>query len=310
MTTDDSTGADEAALADRYGRETLEVMRRFQPVGFDRRLALRDMLDPAFTKAWLCYNAGLFAREHLDLRTRTLVLVGQFTMTQRHERLRDTVTLAAREGLDLREVLEVILQCIVYGGDVVIDGALEVFAQVAEEHGRLDELRATQLPPDGTDGLRDLDAERQEWHPEDRADPRLEPILDRHGWLAVSAALRMRPKWALDLIEFLDGLDEEFTQLWLDATYHRMYSRDVLDDKTRLLCMVGDLLAVGEVTQSRRHMRGALRFGADPREVLEVAFMGCAVFGHPTNLGEAVKDFVRILDEEYGGADRMLYPTT
>lgn len=309
MTTEDRRTDDAASLEQRYGRDTVETVRRFQPADFDRRLALRDALDPAFTKAWLSYHAGLYARDHLDVRTRTLVLAGQFTMTRHHERLRDTVTVAVREGLDLREVLEVILQCIVYGGDVVIDGALEVFAEVAEQHGRLDDLRATRLPVDGTDDQRDLGAERAQWHPDDRADPRLEPTLERHGWLAVSTALRLRPKWALDLIEFLDGLDEEFTQLWLDATYHRMYSRGIVDDKTRLLCMVGDLLAVGEVTQSRRHMRGALRFGADPREVLEVAFMGCAVFGHPTMLGEAVKDFVRILDEEYGGADRLLYPT-
>lgn len=303
-----TAGEQEQHYAERYGQDVLDVVRRFQPAHFDRRLALRDMLDPAFTTAWLNYNAGLFAREHLDVRTRTLVLVGQFTMARYPERLRDVVTLAVHEGVDLREVLEVILQCVIYAGDVVLDEALEVFTEVAEEHGKLEELREGQLPPDGTDAQRDLETERETWDPQDAADPRLEGTLERFGWLGVSTALRMRPRWALDLIEFLEGLDEEFPKLWLEATYHRMYSRGILDDKTRLLTMVGDLLAIGEVTQSRRHMRGALRQGASPREILEVAYMGCAVFGHPTNLGEAVKDFVKMLDEEYGGSDQMLYP--
>jgi alkylhydroperoxidase/carboxymuconolactone decarboxylase family protein YurZ len=76
-----------------------------------------------------------------------------------------------------------------------------------------------------------------------------------------------------------------------------MYSRFQLDDKTRLLCMVGDCLAVNEETNARGHMRGALRQGATPREVLEVIFQTCANFGMPPML-KALEVFVELMAED------------
>jgi alkylhydroperoxidase/carboxymuconolactone decarboxylase family protein YurZ len=76
-----------------------------------------------------------------------------------------------------------------------------------------------------------------------------------------------------------------------------MYARGIVDDKTRLLCMVGDCLAVGEEKNARGHMRGALRNGASPREVLEVIFQTCVNFGMPPML-EALEVFVGIMAED------------
>jgi alkylhydroperoxidase/carboxymuconolactone decarboxylase family protein YurZ len=73
-----------------------------------------------------------------------------------------------------------------------------------------------------------------------------------------------------------------------------MYSRGIVDDKTRLLCMIGDCLAVGEETNARGHMRGAMRNGASPREVLEVIFQTCVNFGMPPMLA-ALEVFVEIM---------------
>ena len=85
--------------------------------------------------------------------------------------------------------------------------------------------------------------------------------------------------------------------LWVKFCYGGMYSRFVIDDKTRLLCMVGDCLAVGEETNARGHMRGALRQGAHPREVLEVVFLTCASFGMPPML-KALEIFVEVMAED------------
>jgi alkylhydroperoxidase/carboxymuconolactone decarboxylase family protein YurZ len=285
-------------LTERYGRETLAAAGRFQPETFARRLKVRDALDPAFAKTWLVYSAGLLRRDHLDIQTRACVLAAQFTMTRHQERLRDTLVFAIREHLDLRKILESVLQCFVYGGDAIIDGALETFLAVVDEHGLLDSLRVGQLPPDGQDEHRDLAAEQAAWDLADAADPRTAAYLDRYGPLAVSNALLQRPGWALDVIERYDSVDREFTQLWLDAIYRRMYARDVLDQKTRLLCMIGGLLAIGETTQSQHHMRSALRCGARPEEILEIAFTGCLLFGHPSNLGGGIAPFLRLLESE------------
>lgn len=79
--------------------------------------------------------------------------------------------------------------------------------------------------------------------------------------------------------------------------YPGMYARGIVGDKTRLLRMVGDCLAVGEGTQARGHVRGALRNRASPREVMEVIFQTCVNFGMPPLL-QALEILVQIMAEE------------
>jgi alkylhydroperoxidase/carboxymuconolactone decarboxylase family protein YurZ len=251
-------------------------------------------LDPSFAKTWVEYLGALLDRPHLDRETRIIVLAGQFTITRSYDYLRDLVTCAVEQQVDLRKVLESILQCFVYGGSVVLDEGLAVFRDVVAEHGLLESLTQTQVPVDLSP--RDVVAERASWHPQDAADPRAERLLREYG-AGVSAGLRLRPQFAIDNFEWYEAVDADFTKLWIETVYHRMFNRDVIDHRTRLLCMIGNLIAVGETIQSRHHMRGVLRQGARPREVIEVAFQGCALFGHAHMLGSAVRDFVGILDE-------------
>lgn len=298
MTTPAETASSMAT--EKYGDQTIATVSAFQPLAFRDRLELRDSLDPALTKAWLDYSAGLFSRPHLDARTRILVLTGQFTMTGRQGRLKETVVAGLENDLDPREILEVILQCIIYGGDVILDDSLETFVDVARQYDVLDDVTRRALDVGEREAARDLDTERGSWHPDDISDPRFEPLLDKYGWHRMSMGLKLRPKHILNVVEFLDGIDEEYARLFLDFGYNRLYSRSVLDHKTRLLCMVGNTLAIGEAVQSRHHMRGAIRQGADPREVLEVLFQTCAVFGHPNIMPRAVRDCVDIAREELG----------
>ena len=101
----------------------------------------------------------------------------------------------------------------------------------------------------------------------------------------------MRPKHHLNTLSWQDALDSSWAGLWLAFTYQGMYGRGMVDDKTRLLCMVGNCVAVGEGHEGRAHMKGALRKGAKPREILEVILQSCTNFGMPTML-KALKAFV------------------
>ncbi len=233
----------------------------------------------------------------LDDRTRLLVLIGQFTMREKLPALEDTIRAALAAGVPAREILEIILQCAVYAGHLTVDLALEVFVRVAEEQGLLEGLRADQLPLEGRDAERSLEDERRFWHEDDQKDPRLQGLMARHGWLGLSTGLRLRPKHILNILAYLDALDPEFAHLWLKCCFQDMYSRGVVDDKTRLLCMVGDCIAVGETTQARAHMRGAMRAGATPREVMEVLLQSSANFGMPPML-QGLKVLVKIMAEE------------
>jgi alkylhydroperoxidase/carboxymuconolactone decarboxylase family protein YurZ len=285
-------------LQTKYGAKAFEVGRRMQPQSFERRVDQRDSLDQHFTKAWLDFAiAGIYARPALDVRTRLLVLIGQYTMAKSLPALEDSVRAALKAKVPVREVMEIILQCIVYGGHTTVEPAIEVFHRVAKEEGLLDEIKRSQLPLDGNDRKRSYDEESKTWHPQDTSDPRLPGLIERHGWLAVGRGLTMRPRHHLNILSWLDTIDSEFCDLWVKFCYGAMYSRGVVDDKTRLLCMVGDCLAVGEETNARGHMRGALRQGAHPREVLEVIFQTAVNFGMPPMLA-ALEVFVEIMHED------------
>ena len=142
-------------LRDKYGVEAVDAGVALQGPGFEKRLAQRDALDPHFTKAWLDYQiTGLSQRPALDMRTRFLVLIGQYTMAKSQQHLDDTLRAALAAKVKVREILEIILQCVVYGGHVTVDPAIETFHKIAEELNLLPEIKQTQLPMDGTSSKR------------------------------------------------------------------------------------------------------------------------------------------------------------
>jgi alkylhydroperoxidase/carboxymuconolactone decarboxylase family protein YurZ len=285
-------------LREKYGEAACSAGVALQPETFARRLAQRDRLDQHFTRLWLEFAvAGMGRRPVLDMRTRLLVQIGQFTMARSHGPLDDGIRAAIASGVRAREVLEVILQCTVYGGYVAVDPAIDVFDRIAEELGLIKELRSSQLPLDGNDSGRSLEQERLQWHPDDVANPRREDLMKRHGWRAVGRGLLLRPKHHLSTLAWQDALDAEWADLWVKFIYQGMYSRFILDDKTRLLCMVGNCIAVNESVQGPAHMKGAMRAGASPREVMEVIFQSAANFGMPSTLS-AMKAFVKIMKDD------------
>lgn len=297
----------EKELRSKYGVAAYDAGLGLQPKTFARRLALRDSLDQHYTKLWLDFVVtGMMQRPALDTRTRFLVLTGQFTMSKSYPMLDDNIRAALAAGVKPREILEIILQCTVYGGHTAVDPALELFHQIAGEQGLLDELRSSQLPLDGTDSQRSYDEEAKTWLAEDKADPRFEKLKARHGWLGIGRGLTMRPRHHLNTLSWQDALDSAWAGLWVTFTYHGMYGRGIVDDKTRLLCMVGNCVAVGEGHEGRAHMKGALRKGAQPREVMEVILQSCTNFGMPPML-KALKIFVKLM-EEAGRLDEIGNP--
>lgn len=296
-------------LKKKYGAHAIANGQRLQPKSFERKLALRDSLDQHFTKAWVDFVIeGFGDRTALDDRTRFLVLVGQFTMARSGEALEDAIRAALAVKVPAREVLEIILQCAVYGGNTVVDPALDIFGSVAKDLGLMDELKESQLPIEGYNLTRKMDDERADWPEEDANNPIREKLMAKHDWLGISTGMRLRPKHHLNILNYLDTIDEGFADLWVNFAYRDMYGRWLVDDKTRLLCMVGDCMAVGETTQARAHMRGSMRAGADAREVLEVIVQSCQNFGMPSML-RGLGIFVKIMTED-GRLDEIGNPAS
>jgi alkylhydroperoxidase/carboxymuconolactone decarboxylase family protein YurZ len=285
-------------LRNKYGAAAFNAGKKMQAQSFEQRIAEYDSLDQHFTKSWIEYAiTGLYERTVLDTRTRLLVLTGQYTMAACLPALEDTIRAAIAAKVAPREILETILHCMIYGGYTVADPAIRLFYRLAKELNLLDGLRETQLPLAGNDSKRNYEQESKTWHPADLADPRLARLKERHGWLGVGRGVALRPKHHLNVLSWMDALDSHFAGLWVKFCYQSMYTRGVVDDKTRLLCMVGDCLAVHEETQARAHMRGSLRAGATVREVLEVILMTSVNFGMPTMV-HALEAYIEVLTED------------
>jgi alkylhydroperoxidase/carboxymuconolactone decarboxylase family protein YurZ len=267
----------------------------FLPTSASRLGELFERVDRGFAQNWRTHVERLLARTQLDERTRFLVLTCQYTVTRQTEPLEENLEAALTFGVDSGELLEVMLQAYVYTGPWVVAQACEAFERVLERRGEpLPDL--SERIVDSTS--RSLEEERSNWSDADAADPRLDALIERYGWHGISNGLRLRPGHHINMLDVLDALDGDFLQTWEDAVYEGMYGRGVLDDRTRLLCVVGATLSLGETHQSRRHMRAALRSGAEPRELLEVIFHTTAFFGHPYVMPAAFDDLIRILDDE------------
>ena len=268
-------------LKQRYGAKAIDAAIRLHPGDFRELIEWADELDPSYAKLWLDFTyGGMLGRGILDDRTRSLVVVGQFVAMDEMEELRSHIRSALVHGATPREVLEVILQTAVYLGYAKAKRGARVFKSVLTELGRMDEVTKTQPSLQGRNSARSLEQERGQWQtPEDPS--RQEKLLGKYGWRSLSPGLRLQPTHHVQSVERLDRVDQHFTQLWLDYIYSGMYTRGVLDDRTRILCVVGELFVLGEFHQAENHIRNALMHGASPREVLEVILQSTIYAGMP-----------------------------
>lgn len=290
-------------LRRKYGAKGIDNGVRLHPDQFAEMLEWRDELDPHYAKLWLDYTyGGFYQRGVLTDRVRLLVVIAQCVALDEMEALDVHIRAALGQGATPREVLEVLLQITVYLGSFKVTRAVRVFRKIITELGRMDEITKTQLPLEGRNAERSLEAERPTWRVPDERFPRREELMRKYGWHGISAGLRLQPTHHAQTVQRLDRIDQNFLKLWLDFIYAGMYVRGVLDDKTRILCVVGVCTALDEVAQNENHLRAALIFGATPREVLEVVLQSTIYAGMPRSL-RAAAILERILQEQGRSAE-------
>jgi alkylhydroperoxidase/carboxymuconolactone decarboxylase family protein YurZ len=284
-------------LRQKYGAKGIDNAVRLNPHDFPELMEWRDEMDPHYAKLWLDYTyGGLYRRTVLTDRVRLLVAIGQAVAIDEMEQLESHIHSALTHGATPREILEVILQLTVYLGNPKVVRAARVFRKIITGLGRMDEIKKTQMPLEGRNAGRSLEKERPTWRVPDERFPQREAMMKKYGWQGISAGLRLQPTHHAETVTQFDRIDQNYLKLWLDFIYAGMYVRGVLDDKTRILCVVGACVVLDETVQGENHLRAALLLGATPREIIEVIFHSTIYGGMPRSL-RAARQFDRILTE-------------
>jgi 4-carboxymuconolactone decarboxylase len=81
---------------------------------------------------------------------------------------------------------------------------------------------------------------------------------------------------------YLEQLDPELHRYIIDFVYGEIYAGDVLDGKTRALCTVAMLAALGEQLQLGVYVQAARRQGATEEEIREVLRQVAVYAGFPS----------------------------
>ena len=100
-------------------------------------------------------------------------------------------------------------------------------------------------------------------------------------------------------VENIREISPEFAKVNVEFPFGELYTRDILDDKTRELCTVAALTVQGFATpQLKIHVQAALNCGASRKEVVEVITQMIAYCGFPaaTNALMGAKDVFAELD--------------
>lgn len=270
-------------LKTKYGAMPIENGLRLNPHDFLEMMEWRDEMDPHYARLWLEWTyGGLFKRTELSDRVRLLVVIGQCIGMKELNRLGSHIRAALGQGATPREIFEVILQINVYVGYQRVEEAARIFREIIVEKGLMDELKRTQLPVGGARvGLTEAE-DRKTWRLTEQQFPRREEMVKKYGWEGVGSGIRLQPTHHAITLEKLDRVDQNFTKLWEDFVYGGMYTRGVLDERTRELVVVGELIVLNEQAQIENHMRAAMMQGVKPRELLDVVLQSTAYVGMPS----------------------------
>jgi 4-carboxymuconolactone decarboxylase len=127
-------------------------------------------------------------------------------------------------------------------------------------------------------------------------DERMQKFSERYGAKGVETIARLQPRNFEGIFAELDDVDPEFTETWLNHIYGTMYNRGILDDKTRVLIIIGECTVADEMVQLETHIRTALIVGATPNEILEVILQSHIYGGNP-NMCKGVRIYRRVMEE-------------
>jgi 4-carboxymuconolactone decarboxylase len=230
-------------------RFSKRVIDSFLETGLDRikpRLDLVYGLDPDFAELYTQYVRGdMYSRDVLSQAHREICAVAALSCLDKQDNVRSHLISGVILGATKQELLEAIIQSVVYGGLPAALTSLQTYADVFPEMVKKDRPA---LPADG-----------------DELPPG--PIYQP----AVDLATRLfDADYGRALHERYNRHDAEWAMAAQRYVWGGIYSRTVIDLKLRELIAVACLTVKNALQQMASHARGALGLGWSRAEVQEV----------------------------------------
>ena len=91
-----------------------------------------------------------------------------------------------------------------------------------------------------------------------------------------------------DIFKELEDVAPEISRFVVEFPYSEIYTRQEVDLKTRELCTVAALTAIGTIPQLKDHINAALNVGNTPREIVEIIMQMSAYEGFPKAINGAI----------------------
>jgi 4-carboxymuconolactone decarboxylase len=201
---------------------------------------------------------SVWGRAGLDLRYRSIATMSCLTALQRLPQLRTHLPDALRLGLTPGEIVEIICQVAFYAGIPTSVNSLGVAGEVFEDQGV--PLPAEEVPWDADTSLGDL---------ESRGRVLREELMGR-GELEVTPAAEELAPW--------------FWRLMLQYGYGMLWRRPALDRKSRAVCAMAALTALGAAPALRESIDAGLNGGITKAEVVEILCHTAPYAGFPAAL--------------------------
>ena len=84
-----------------------------------------------------------------------------------------------------------------------------------------------------------------------------------------------------EIFKDLEDIAPDLSRFVVEFPYSEIYTRKEVDLKTRELCTVAALTAIGTIPQLKDHINAALNVGNSPVEIVEVIMQMSAYAGFP-----------------------------
>lgn len=132
---------------------------------------------------------------------------------------------------------------------------------------------------------------------DDAKEAKRKHLYERYNNKALDTGFRLQGEHFLHRVEEFDELDPDFTEIWLTWIYDGMYNRqDKLDEKTRILVVLGECCVLGAEMQLANHIRSAMRAGATQDEIREVILQS-HIYGGIPRMVVAMKHYRKLMTD-------------